>query len=94
MSSPTHYYIWFRVAGDLEQARRAVAALETDLNVRLGIGGRLLKGRHDPRTWMEIYENVTDAAAFERELDAAVARHGVARFAENGVRNLEAFVAT
>ena len=92
MPTPTHYYIWFRVNGDLQQARSAVAALKADLNVRTGIAGQLLQGRDNPRTWMEIYENVTDAAAFERELEAAVARHGVARFAENGRRNVEAFV--
>jgi len=91
MPKPTHYYIWFRVAGDLEQARAAVAALIADVNVRAGIVGRLLQGRDDPRTWMEIYENVVDGGAFERELGGAVARHGVARFAENRARHLEAF---
>jgi len=92
MATATHYYIWFRVAGDLERAREAVNAVVADLNRRTGIAGRLLQGRADPRTWMEIYENVTDARAFERELDAAVTRHGVAQFAENGRRNQEAFV--
>lgn len=89
---PTHYYIWFRVTGDLEEARAAVSVFAADLRGRTGIAGRLLTGRDDPRTWMEIYENVTDAAAFQRELAAAVARHEVARFAENGRRNVEAFV--
>jgi len=91
--SATHYYVWFRATGDLEQTRSAVAALVADLHGRTGIAGRFVTRRHDPRTWMEIYENVTDAAVFERELDAAVARHGVAQLAEKGLRNVEAFVA-
>ena len=91
MPTPTHYYIWFRVTGDVQQARAAVATLVADLQERTGVVGRLLQGRHDPRTWMEIYENVNDAGAFERELETAAARHDVARFAENGTRNVEAF---
>ena len=58
-----------------------------------GVQGRVLVRRDDPRTWMEIYENVADTAAFELALAAAVQRHEAARFAEGGKRHTEPFVA-
>ena len=57
------------------------------------IRGRVLVRRNDPATWMEIYENVAVPAQFESTLTAAVERHGVAAFAHDGARHLEAFVA-
>ncbi len=90
---PTHYYLWYRVAGDPATARRAIDAVLRDLAIQCGVQGRVLVRRDDPRTWMEIYENVADAAAFEQALAAAVQRHDAARFAEAGTRHAEPFVA-
>ena len=40
---------------------------------------------------MEVYAGVVDAASFERELAAAVARHDALRFARDGQRHAERF---
>lgn len=88
-----HYYIWYRVPGLHAEALRSIAALQDDVAARTGIRGRVLIRRDDPATWMEIYENVSLPAAFERELAAAVERHQVAAFAHEGRRHTEAFVA-
>lgn len=93
MSRVTHYYIWYRLAGDAGAARKAVDALLHDVFLRSGVSGRVLVRRDDPRTWMEIYEHVADERLFERHLADAVERHGLAGFAESGVRHVEPFVA-
>lgn len=96
MSRPaavTHYYIWYRIHGDAAQVRHAVDAMLADVYLRAGVQGRVLVGRDDPRTWMEIYEHVADTQLFERELTGAVARHGTAAYAERHERHTEAFVA-
>lgn len=90
---PTHYYIWYRLHGDPAAARHAVDGVLRDLAIQCGVQGRFLVRRDDPRTWMEIYENVADAPAFEQALAAAVQRHDAARFAESGARHAEPFVA-
>jgi len=91
--SATHYYIWYRVAGDFVDARAAVAAVVRDVGLNSGVAGRVLVRRDDPRTWMEIYENVVDMQRFEQALATATVRHDVARFAEDGQRHVEPFVA-
>lgn len=73
--------------------RVAIAAMMADLSRRTGVSGRLLVRRDEPATWMEIYEDVADAAMFERELSGAVVRHGIARLDGMGNRHIEAFVA-
>ena len=90
---PTHYYIWYRQSGDASAARKAVDAVLRDIAIACGVQGRVLVRRDDPRTWMEIYENVADAAAFEQALAAAVQRHEAAGFAEDRTRHAEPFVA-
>lgn len=89
----THYYIWYRVAGDPAGARAAVDAALHDVFLQAGVSGRVLVRRDDPRTWMEVYEHVADGALFERALAAAVARHGLARHAEGDARHVEPFIA-
>jgi len=89
----THYYIWYRVAGDLVAARAAVDALLADVFLHAGVTGRRLVRRDDPWIWMEIYEHVADVKLFERELNAGIARHDVTRWAADGVRHTEPFLA-
>ena len=93
MQTIVHYYVWYRVTADPLGARAAVDAMMTDVARRTGIAGRLLLRRDEPDTWMEIYEGVADPARFERELAAAVQRHGIARFIAVDGRHVEAFVA-
>ncbi|MFO1412862.1 MAG: DUF4936 family protein [Burkholderiales bacterium] len=87
-----HYYVWYRVTGDATAARAAVDALLHGVFRHAGVTGRVLVRRDDPRTWMEVYEHVADVALFERELAAAVARRGVGRHVEGGVRHTEPFL--
>jgi hypothetical protein len=88
----THYYIWYRLEGDGAQAHKAVAAMLQDMFVHAGVSGRVLVRRDDPRTWMEVYENIADTRLFEEKLHAAELRHEAASFTADG-RHREAFVA-
>jgi hypothetical protein len=90
---PGHYYVWYRMTGDPRAAAAAVAALVAEVTQRTGINGRLLRRRDDARVWMEVYENVTDPAAFDQAFAAATRAHEPGRFAAGGVRHVEAFVA-
>ncbi len=93
MAAVAHYYVWYRVTGDAAAARAAVAALQADVRHDAGVTGRMLVRRGDPRTWMEVYEDVADQGRFEHALAACVARHGAAQWVEGGVRHVEPFVA-
>lgn len=93
MGNPVHFYVWYRAAGEAEAVRAAADDMMADIAARTGIVGRLLVRRDEPGTWMEIYERVTDADQFERELAAAVAHHDLARVIAGGKRHVEAFVA-
>jgi hypothetical protein len=86
-----HYYVWYRITGDPAPARGAVNALQHDVAKATGVMGRLLMRSEDPTTWMEVYENVVDAKAFERALAQATSAHGVPTLAPDG-RHLERFV--
>lgn len=87
------YYIYYRVPREYApRARAAVAALQRELSEATGIGGRLLRRWDDETTWMEIYENVPDRAAFELKLAELVERHGVpAWLAPGSSRKQEVF---
>lgn len=88
----THYYVYYRVAaGDDSRLQSAVVRMQEALRAETGIAGRLLRRRDDPDTWMEIYENVSDAERFEAALAAAAAREGLDALAPSG-RVVERFV--
>jgi Domain of unknown function (DUF4936) len=92
-SGPTHYYIWYAVEGDPAAAMGTIDALIRAVEERTGIAGRVLARRDDSTTWMEIYENVGDAATFERTLGALADAHGALRIAAGGQRHMERFAA-
>lgn len=92
MTGLVHYYVWYRVTGDPSVVHAAVQAVLQDVFRHAGVVGRVLVRRDDPRTWMEIYEHVGDAALFERELEAAVDRHHLAQHLDGGRRHTEPFV--
>jgi Domain of unknown function (DUF4936) len=50
-----------------------------------GVRGRWMRRRDDPTTYMEVYEGVADAAAFEALLEREGAKLGVARRLERFV---------
>lgn len=66
------YFIYYRLAAgvDLPAARDTIARLQQAIQAASGVAGRLLHDEGEPPTWMEIYEPVADAPAFERLLDA------------------------
>jgi hypothetical protein len=68
---PLSYYVYYRV-GDASQASALAHELLSAIKQQTGIAGRLLRKRDDPATWMEIYEGVQDAPAFERSLAECV----------------------
>lgn len=88
----SNYYIYYKAqeqAGVRERVRRMQAELEKTCGVR----SRLLRREEDATTWMEVYEGIADAPRFERELSAAIARHGLLTLLEpDGKRHTERFI--
>ena len=81
-----NYYVYYRVSPEQVQRLRAVvqalfAAVERDCGVR----GRWMHRRDDPSTYMEVYEDVKDEAAFEALLEREGAKLGVQRKLERFV---------
>ena len=87
----THYFVWYRVPGDLAAARGAVNTLMQDIALKTGVTGRLLMRPDTPPTWMEVYESVADAAGFDVAYAEAVAQSGATTHAPDG-RHLERFL--
>ncbi|MBS0356964.1 MAG: DUF4936 family protein [Proteobacteria bacterium] len=90
----SHYYIYYPVRiGTEADLARVLHLLQADIHRETGVAGRFLRKADDPWTWMEIYENVGAPAEFERSLEQAVERQGVARFiADDGRRHTERFI--
>jgi hypothetical protein len=90
---PYSYYIYYRV--DPAQAEAAGPRIQQLLDAvknTTGIPGRLMKKRGEPDLWMEVYENVADAAKFEWELADAATRLKVQEFLPPGTpRHVECF---
>ena len=91
MTSPVHYYVWYRVPGDAGAARAAINGVMADVARATGVTGRLCQRRDDPTTWMEVYEHVHDVHAFDGALADALVRHGAERWIPDG-RHVERFV--
>jgi len=73
------YYIYYKVPREnAAAARAAVENLQRDVAAATGVRGRLLRRRDDETTWMEIYEDVRDAAALEAALDRLARKHSIA----------------
>ena len=87
------YYIYYRAepaqAPLCEQAAHRMLAA---ISAQTGIAGRLLKKRNEPNLWMEVYEGVSDDAAFEWELAEAASRLRMRDFLLPGTdRHIECF---
>jgi hypothetical protein len=82
----THYYVYYKVApGELNRLRAAVHGLFDLVEKQCGVRGRWMHRRDDPTTYMEVYEDVKDAAAFEALLEREGAKLGVQRKLERFV---------
>ena len=76
----THYYVYYRVAPtQLQRVRDGVRELFAAIEHEFGVRGRWMHRRDDPSTYMEVYEDVEDAPAFEALLDREGAKLGVQR---------------
>ncbi len=94
-SSTLNYYVYYKVPVENEaQARALSERLQSELKAATGVAGQLLRRRDKPTTWMEVYDGVPDAAAFEAALNAIVTRLGATQFLEAGTgRHTEVFKA-
>ena len=77
-----------------EPRRTALHAIMLALEQSTGIAGRLMRRRDDSETWMEVYENIADFAAFDARLGALLDAHRFAGWlAPGSTRKIELFVA-
>ena len=75
-----NYYVYYKVdSAKLPALRLSVEDLFGKIKSRFKIQGRWMRRRDDPSTCMEVYEGVTDAAAFEAFLEREGAKFGVPR---------------
>lgn len=81
-----NYYVYYRIAPErVAQLRPAVQALFDAAEKQCGVRGRWMHRRDDPSTYMEVYEDVKDEAAFEALLEREGAKLGVQRKLERFV---------
>jgi len=82
----THYYVYYKISPEqVAPLRAAVQTLFKTLERQCGVRGRWMHRRDDPTTYMEVYEEVKDAAAFEALLEREGAKLGVPRKLERFV---------
>lgn len=75
-----YYYVYYKLPPErVEEARRLVQALFDRVEKELGVRGRWMRRRDDPSTYMEVYEEIRDAPAFEALLEREGAKLGVPR---------------
>jgi hypothetical protein len=83
----TSYYVYYRVeAARAESLRPAVDALFAVVMNETGVRGRWMRRPDESGTYMEIYEDVRDEAAFEAVLERESARLALQRHTERFVR--------
>ncbi|HXJ54641.1 MAG TPA: DUF4936 family protein [Burkholderiales bacterium] len=81
-----HYYVYYKLAPErVAELRGVVERLFQEIERQCGVRGRWMRRRDDPSTYMEVYEEVKDAAAFEALLEREGARLGVPRKLERFV---------
>jgi uncharacterized protein DUF4936 len=81
-----HYYVYYKISpDDLPQLRVAVQTLFKTIEKQCGVRGRWMRRRDDPTTYMEVYEEVKDATAFEALLEREGAKLGIPRKLERFV---------
>jgi uncharacterized protein DUF4936 len=81
-----NYYVYYKLApGRAEALRAQVDALFALVEERTGVRGRWMRRRDDPQTYMEVYEGVQDASAFDALLETQGAGLGVERRIERFV---------
>ena len=86
-------YVYYRVLPEEAGALRTkLARLLAEVERRTGVRGRLSARYNDPKTWMETYEPVEDAAAFASLLaELAVNSEMDLHLAPGSLRQIECF---
>jgi hypothetical protein len=75
-----NYYVYYKIApGQLTVLWPKVQDLFRRAKLEFGVTGRWMRRRDDPTTYMEVYEEVGDDAAFEMLLEREAAKFGVPR---------------
>ena len=78
-----NYYVYYKVTPQqVAQVRARVQDLFRRAKLDFGVVGRWMRRRDDPATYMEVYEEVRDEAAFEALLEREGASFGVPRKVE------------
>jgi hypothetical protein len=81
-----NYYVYYKLTPDrLKDARGEIEALFDAVEQACGVRGRWMRRRDDSSTYMEVYEDVKDEAAFEAVLEREGAKLGVQRKLERFV---------
>ena len=82
----THYYVYYKISPErVAELRERVQAMFRTIESQCGVRGRWMHRRDDPSTYMEVYEDVKDAAAFEALLEREGAKLGPPRKLERFV---------
>jgi IMP cyclohydrolase len=82
----TSYYVYYRVdASRLPGLRAEIERLFGVVQRATGVRGRWMRRRDKPDTYMEVYEDVRDEAAFEALLAREAAELGLDRHVERFV---------
>ena len=82
----TSYYVYYRVDPTRRPTLHAeIARLLAAVEAATGVRGRWMRRRDEPTTYMEVYEDVPDADAFEALLDRESAPLGLERHVERFV---------
>lgn len=77
--SAVHYYVYYKAdASRIVQLRASVEKLFALVQAATGVRGQWQRRRDDPATFMEIYLDVEDAAAFDLALAKAAEDSGFA----------------
>lgn len=75
--------MYYRVDAErLPALRREIERLFATIEAATGVRGRWMRRRDEPRTYMEVYENVGDDASFEALLERETAGLGLERHVE------------
>ena len=75
-----NYYVYYKFdPARVAEMRSLVESLFSEIEKQCGVRGRWMRRRDDPSTYMEVYEDVRDAAAFEALVTREGARLGVPR---------------
>lgn len=85
------YCVWYRVTHDGPDTETVLRRMMARLACRTGIFGQLMKKRDDPGLWMEVYQGIADADAFEQHLVETADEYDVDMFVADK-RRVECFL--